>query len=116
LPDDIYTALTRTALLLESDAFGPNAEHEAIIDGLRATTVRIIADRRNVDSFAGQTALVTLYGQLAMMGLQIDLDVPETPLLAEQPPLRGNHLVSGLVDYADDLMPADHRIRWGEPR
>jgi hypothetical protein len=36
-------------------------------------TGRIIANRTNVDSAAGQTPLVTLYVQLAMMGLQIDL-------------------------------------------
>ena len=105
MPDDIYTALTRTALLLERDVFGPGAEHRAIIDGLRATTIRIIAGRRNIDTLAGQTALVTLYGQLAMMGLQIDLDVPDVPLVAEQPPLRGDQLLTGLLDYADDLMP-----------
>ena len=50
MADDIYTALTRTALLLERDVFGPGADHWAIIDGLRATTVRIIADRHNIDS------------------------------------------------------------------
>ena len=102
---DIYQALQRTALLVELDIFGPGADHHRIIDGLRATTARIIADRPNVDTPAGQTALVTLYAQLAMMGLQIDLDVPVTGLRAEQPPLRGSDLLSGLLAYSADLLP-----------
>ncbi|UQU62529.1 ThiF family adenylyltransferase [Couchioplanes caeruleus] len=105
MSEDIYAALARTALLLERDVFGPGVDHRTIIDGLRATTVRVLADRRNVATPAGQTALVTLFGQLAMMGLQIDLDVPEIPLVAEQPPLRGGQLLGGMLDYADDLMP-----------
>ena len=73
---DIYQALARTALLIELDIFGPGAGHHAIIDGLRDTTARIITDRANIDTPAGQTALVTLYALLAMQGLRIDPDVP----------------------------------------
>jgi hypothetical protein len=105
LNEDIYLALDRTALLLALDIFGPNADRRAIVDGLRATTARIIADRPNIDSPAGQTALVTLYAQLAMLGVQIDLDVPDTTLRASQPPLRGDHLPTALLDYSADLLP-----------
>jgi hypothetical protein len=89
---DIYQALARTALLIDLDVFGPGADHHRIIDGLRATTARIITDRANVGSPAGQTALVTLYAQLAMLGLQIDLDIPGAPLLVPQPPLHAGDL------------------------
>jgi hypothetical protein len=41
-----------------------------------------------------------LYAQLAMMDLQIDLDVPEVDLLVPRPPVRDGRLVSGLRDYA----------------
>ena len=102
---DIYRALARTALLIELDIFGPGADHRLIIDGLRATTARIIADRANLGSPAGQTALVTLYAQLAMLGLQIDLDVPATGLLTSQPPLRSGDLSTSLLDYSADLLP-----------
>lgn len=102
----IYQALARTALLIDLDIFGPGADHHRIIDGLRATTARIIADRANLASPAGQTALVTLYAQLAMMGVQIDLDVPAVGLLIEQPPLRSvGDLPSALLDYSADLLP-----------
>ena len=56
------------ALFIDLDIFGPGADHRRIIDGLRATTARIIADRANLGSPAGETALVTLYAQLAMLG------------------------------------------------
>lgn len=102
---DIHQALARTALLIELDVFGPGADHHGIIDGLRGTTARIITDRANIGSPAGQTALVTLYAQLAMMGLQIDLDIPGAPLLMPQPPLRGTDLPASLLDYADNLLP-----------
>ena len=105
LNKDIYEALARTALLIELDVFGPGADHYSIIDGLRGTTARIITDRANINSPAGQTALVTLYAQLAMMGLQIDLDVPSAELRADQPPLRGTDLPASLLSYSADLLP-----------
>jgi hypothetical protein len=105
LSEDLYEALSRTALLIEMDIFGPGADHRAIIDGLRATTARIITDRANIHSFAGQTALVTLYAQLAMMGLQIDLDVPAAELCSAQPPVLGTTLPAALLAYSADLLP-----------
>ena len=105
MSEDIYEALARTALLIELDILGPGTDHHRIIDGLRATTARIVANRANADSAAGQTALVTLYAQLAMMGLQIDLDVPAIELIADQPPLRRGDLASSLLDYSGDLLP-----------
>lgn len=106
MTEDLYEALSRTALLIETDIVGLGADHQAIIDGLRGTTAQIIADRANIDSPAGQTALVTLYAQLAMTGLQIDLDVPSLELRVPQPPLRGTTLPAALADYAADLLPA----------
>jgi hypothetical protein len=105
LNDDKYEALARTALFVEMDIFGAGKDHRRIIDGLCATTARIITDRANIDSPAGQTALVTLYAQLAMMGIQIDLDVPDIGLRTAQPPLRGISLPAALLDYSADLLP-----------
>ena len=105
MSEEIHQALDRTALLLALDIFGPDADRRAIIDALRTTTARIITDCRNISSPAGQTALVTLYALLAMLGLQIDLDVPDTALVAAQPPLRGDRLAAALLDYSSDLLP-----------
>lgn len=99
-------ALCRTAQLLRMDVFGsePDNDH-GIVSGLRATTARIVADQRTAMSPGGQTAIATLYGQLIMMGLQVDLDVPDVALVAPQPPLEGDRLVAALLGYSDDLMP-----------
>src|SRR5207302_1154774 len=87
LSTDIYDALARTALLMRLDVFGSQANDDAlIVDGLRATSARIVANRDNVACVAGQTALVTLYAQLAMLGVQIEIDVPNLEPLAPQPP------------------------------
>lgn len=88
-------------MLIEADIF-PGTDHRVIVDGLRATTARIISDRANIVSPAGQTALVTLY---ALLGLQIDLDIPAAGLARDQPPLRGSDLLAGLLDYSADLLP-----------
>jgi hypothetical protein len=40
-----------------------------------------------------------------MMGIGIDLDIPEAPLLISQPPLRDDELRAALLDYASDLIP-----------
>lgn len=133
-------ALCRTAQLLRLDVFesDPRRDHE-IVAGLRTTTALIVADSTTAATPAGQTAIVTLYAQLAMMGLQVGLDLPDLALVRPQPPLEGDRLVDGLLAYSDDLMPggssgicdqpevvfaigeaptrgADVRVSWGNTR
>lgn len=104
-PDEVE-ALCRTARLIRLDVFDTGPESEAdIVAGLRATTVRIVTDRSVAATPGGQTAIVTLFAQLAMTGLQVDLDVPNVELVVPQPPLEGGRLVDALVVYSDDLIP-----------
>lgn len=98
-------ALSRTAALLRMDALGGGVDDDPIVAGLRDTTVRVVADHANLQSAAGQTALVTLHNQLVMTGLRVDLDVTDTPIVRAQPPLNGPDLQSALIDYQNDLMP-----------
>jgi hypothetical protein len=98
-------ALDRTARLIHMDLFAGKVSTEQIIDGLLRTTVRLRADAASLSSPNGQTALCALFGQIAMMGIGIDLDIPEMPLLIPQPPLRGHELRTALLDYASDLIP-----------
>jgi len=98
-------ALDRTAHLISMDLFAGQASAEQIIDGLLGTTILLRADATNLSSANGQTALCALFGQIAMMGIGIDLDIPEVPLLIPQPPLRGDDLRGALLDYARDLIP-----------
>ena len=98
-------ALDRTARLIRMDLFAGKVSIAQIIDGLLGTTVRLSADEANLSSANGQTALCALFGQIGMMGIGIDLDIPEVPLLIPQPPLKGSELRAALLDYANDLIP-----------
>jgi hypothetical protein len=98
-------ALDRTARLISMDLFAGRASAEQIIDGLLGTTILLRADAVNLSAPNGQTAFCALFGQIAMMGIGIDLDIPEVPLLIPQPPLRGDELRTALLDYASDLIP-----------
>ena len=104
----LHEALDRTALLLRLDAFpGLGADRDAeLVDVLRTVGVRVVADRANLACPNGQTALVTLVCQCAMVGLRIDLDVPDARQLVPQPPLDANlPLGSALVAWTDALFP-----------
>lgn len=98
-------ALDRTARLISMDIFAGKVPLSQVIDGLVGTTVLLRADETNLSSPNGQTALCALFSQIAMMGIGIELDIPEVPLLIPQPPLKGNLLRSALLDYARDLIP-----------
>jgi hypothetical protein len=104
----LHEALERTALLLRLDAFPELGadRHAELVDALRTVGVRVVADRANLASPNGQTALVTLVCQCAMLGLRIDLDVPDVRQLVPQPPLDANlPLGSALVAWTDALFP-----------
>lgn len=98
-------ALDRTVRLINMDLFAGNASTEQIVDGLLGTTIRLRANTANLSSASGQTALCAIFGQIAMMGIGIDLDIPEMPVLIPQPPLQGDELRAALLDYASDLIP-----------
>lgn len=104
----LHMALARTALLLRLDAFpGLGAESDRdIVDGLRSMSVRIVSDRANLASPNGQTALVTLVCQCAMLGVRIDLDIPDVPQLISQPPLPTDLPIrSALVEWSEAAFP-----------
>ena len=104
----VREALDRTALLLRLDAFpGLGAERDAeLAYALRTVGVRVEADRANLASPNGQTALVTLVCQCAMLGLCIELDVPDVWQLVPQPPLEASFpLGSALVAWTNALFP-----------
>jgi hypothetical protein len=120
---DATAALARTVQLIAHDVYNvPNVQEQdrdlesAILAGLHNTTIRLVADRDNLSSPAGQTALVTLFGQIAMMGIGIDLVMSRVPVVAPQPPLRGEELRAALLDYGADAIP-DARVGTdlGEP-
>ena len=110
MSNDTAAALARTVQLIGTDVFGTMAGTDAgldnaIVEGLTSTTVRLVANQANLSSHAGQTALVSLFSLIAMMGIGIDIDIPETDLLEPQSRLRGGELRSALLSYGHDLIP-----------
>lgn len=111
MSSDTAAALARTVQLIGTDVFGtvpgtdPGLEG-AIVEGLTSTTVGLVADEANLSSHAGQTALVSLFALVAMMGIGIDLDIPETDVLGLQPRLRGLELRAALLSYGRALIPS----------
>ena len=98
-------ALARTTRLINHEFFDGNAEEAVVAAGLTATTVRLIADSRNMAGRGGQAALVTAFQLIARMGIRIDLIAPETELVAIVPPLRQPTLRAALLDLSTDLIP-----------
>jgi hypothetical protein len=100
-----FEALARTSQLINADFFFGEADETAIVRELRSSRVRIVCDEANAASAAGQTAVVVLTQLVTMLGFDVALDVPDSRLLAPQPPLRGHRLRSALADYVVDLIP-----------
>lgn len=98
-------ALDRTALLINSDYFGNTLEAEQIVAGLLATTVRVIATPQDLACPAGQTALVTITALIGMLGLGIDVDIPECEILTPQPPLVGDELRTAVIEHGRKIIP-----------
>ena len=98
-------ALSRTTRLINQEIFDGRADEAAIARGLAASTIRMTADEANMGCRAGQAALTTAFQLIARMGIGVELVVPETPLIAQIPPLRTRSLPAALVELGDDLIP-----------
>ena len=110
MSDDAAAALARTVQLIAVDVFEAElgadpALEAAIVRGLQNTTIRMVANADNLASPTGRTAFVTLFALVAMMGVAIELDIPDVRLRSAPPPLRSASLRTALVDYGHDLIP-----------
>lgn len=110
-----HDALDRTALLIGIDLLHNQVTSQAIVDGLMTTWAQITATREELGSAAAQHALVTLALQLAMSGINIDLDIPNVPIVGSQPPLRGDRLVDALLEHLTSTWPWISLERGAEP-
>jgi molybdopterin/thiamine biosynthesis adenylyltransferase len=102
---DHYEALARTTLLLNNELFSAEADERKLADALLETTVRLVAEPGAVSCRAGQTAVVTAFSLVARLGIGIELDMPNVPLLDPVAPLRGDRLVDALLELGADLVP-----------
>jgi molybdopterin/thiamine biosynthesis adenylyltransferase len=98
-------ALSRTTRLINQHYFDGGADEGAIAAGLGATTVRLLGNADNLSSRSGQAAFVTAFQLIARMGIGIELQAPETALVAEVAPLRRGTLRAALLDLGSDLVP-----------
>ena len=97
-------ALARTLLLTRMHRL-PDASDKAVLHGLAATRVTIVADEPNLDSAAAQGAVATLVGLVAACGMKIRLVMPSVAVCGYQAPLVGSDLRSALCDLASDSVP-----------
>ncbi len=97
-------ALDRMVGLVKADIAGRVTDRD-VVEQFQSLRVRCISDEANLASPAGQAALVTLVSLVARMGVQIELDVPDVPLLGPHPPLRGSSIRAALIDLGHDLVP-----------
>jgi hypothetical protein len=96
---------SRTARLVNQVFFEGLADEERIIEGLHATRIRLIADQENARSRAAQACIVTTFQLIARMGLAVELQIADRPLVAVVPPLRRPMLGEALLDLGADLLP-----------
>ncbi len=104
--------LDRTIRLVR-DVISDEVPNDAVVNAFQSFRIRCLANKLNLLTHAGQTALVTFVSLVARMGVQIDLDIPEVGLAGPQPPLRGAWLREGLIDLAGDLIP-ESRVTTGD--
>lgn len=98
-------ALGRTALLINREFFGGQADQARISDALLDTGVTIRSNKEALQTRAGQTALITAFILISRLGLGIKVDVPEVEVIDRAPPLRRSGLRTALLDLGADLVP-----------
>ncbi len=97
-------ALKRTLLLMRSD-LSSSVTDEELIAALVGTTVVISAADDVLQTSSGQSAVVAAAILMARQGHDIFLNIPDAPLIGEQPPLTEGSLVAALTDCGIDLLP-----------
>lgn len=97
-------ALDRSVRLTR-DLINDSVSDNDIVDAFQSFRVRCYADRRNLSSHSGQTALITFVSLVARMGIQVDILVPNVELIGQQQPVKHGSLIDGLLDLGQELIP-----------
>lgn len=99
-------ALDRTLRLVAHDFFVGNPDAMARVgDCLSAATVRLRVAREAARTVAGQAATITTAMLLLRLGVTVELDAPNVPLLRRVAPLRAGRLCDALEEFGSDVMP-----------
>lgn len=108
-------ALDRTALLIRDDILGKRMSGEDIVAALLSEHVRITGSASSLATPSAQTATVALALQHVMSGIAVELDFPDVPLAAPQPPLSGTHLHTALSQHIATTWPWAAQHAKGQP-
>jgi hypothetical protein len=91
-------------VLLCRDYVADEVTDSEIYRSFKTTRILCVADERNLSSHAGQTALSTLVCLVSRMGMQVALDIPQTPILFSQAPFSGIDLKTALTSASSKLV------------
>ncbi len=97
-------ALDRTFRLMR-DHLIDEVPDSRLLNALTNTDVVLVGDAFNLASHAAQSAYITAALLSARSGHRVHLLAPDVRLVGPQPPLRGTHLVSALLEIGNDLIP-----------
>lgn len=100
----LLEALDRTFRLMRDDLIDAVNDNE-LAQALTGTNVVLAGTAENLSTHAAQSAYITAALLMARSGHKVYLAAPDVRLCGAQPPLKGNHLVSALMDISDDLLP-----------
>lgn len=96
--------LSRTILLMR-DEIVPDADDATLIGALTSTNVVLVGDARNLASHSAQSAFVTAALLMARSGHRVHLAAPDVQLVGAQPPLRGDRLITALLEVGSEVLP-----------
>jgi len=111
--DEISEALSRTTLLAR-DFVPDDVPDDAIVRGLRATNVALLADAHNLASGACQSSVVTLAQLLVATGFGLRFVGPDVRLVGSQPPWTSRTLYGVLDEMRSESLPSSRIVVGGE--
>jgi hypothetical protein len=95
--------LNRTILLCR-DYVADGLSDDEICHCFQSLRVLCVSNLENLSSHSGQTALVTTVSLLSRTGMQVELRIPDVPMLLPQPPLFGPSLCKALLESSEALV------------
>lgn len=98
-------ASARTVAIVDEHLLAGGVDRALIGELLRRHRVRLVADRRVAASAAGQELTLTAALLIRRMGMAVEVDAPDAPLIATGPPFVGDSLHQALRSVADELLP-----------
>jgi hypothetical protein len=97
-------ALNRTLLLMRDEVVG-TVDDATLISALTSTSIVLVGDARNLSNHAAQSAFITAAVLMARSGHRVHLAAPDVPLMGEQPPLKGDRLITALLAITNEFLP-----------